>query len=83
MLMLFVHPLRRFMRLVGACAFLSLIVACTAQSVEKFGIAATPVDDVGACAFMSSDTCPVPDVAPTIRVAHAANTPKTASVPAP
>jgi hypothetical protein len=74
MLMLFVHPLRRFMRLVGACAFLSLAVACTQESVEKFGIAATPPDDAGACAFMTSDTCPAPDASPTIRVAHAATT---------
>ena len=83
MLMPSIHPLRRFGRLAGACLFLSLVAACTQSSVEKFVVAATPVEDVGACAFLSEEACAAPDATPAIRVAHAADASKKAVVNVP
>ncbi|MEO8923917.1 MAG: hypothetical protein ABI330_14035 [Caldimonas sp.] len=62
---------KRLLRLVGACAFVSLAAACSQQAMEKFGAAASPAEDVGACAFVTAEACPVPDRSPSVAVARA------------
>jgi hypothetical protein len=62
---------KRLVCVLGVCAFMSIAAGCSRQGVEKFGAEATPADDVGACAFMTSDSCPVPDRAPSVAVARA------------